>query len=89
MIKITGLLLAVVLTIGIIPTLTIAQAQNATTSTNTTTTETNTTLPVAPTQLPVFPEPPQLVKTENITASSDQTNQTEAPGQFQKITPLK
>ena len=75
MIKIAGLLLAVVLTIGIIPTLTIAQAQeNATSTTNTTTTETNTTLPVEATQLPFFPE---TEAPEAIGNQTNQTNQTE------------
>jgi hypothetical protein len=95
MIKITGLLLAVLITIGIIPTLTIAYAQeNATSTTNTTTTETNTTLPLAPTQLPVFPDegPPQATQlpvfpeTEAPEAVGNQTNQTgeTAPGPVSK-----
>ena len=78
MIKIAGLLLAVVLTIGIIPTLTIAQAQNATSTTNTTTTETNTTIPVednTATQLPVFPEPEAPEAIGNQTEASNQTEQ--------------
>jgi hypothetical protein len=88
MIKISGLLLAVVLTIGIIPTLTIAQAQNATSSTNTTTTETNTTIPVeeAPpqaTQLPVFPEE-GLIGDENLTLGNENVTTPEAPGPVSK-----
>jgi hypothetical protein len=66
MIKITALLLAVVLSIAIIPTLALANAQNATSTTNTTTTETNATIPLAPTQLPFFPEE-GLQGDENIT----------------------
>ena len=67
MIKITGLLLAVLISIGITPGLTMVAAQNATTTTNTTTTETNATIPIEATQLPVFPEG------ENITTSENQT----------------
>jgi len=63
--KITALLLAVLLTIAIIPTLAVSYAQNATSTTNTTTTETNTTLPLEATQLPSFPE-----------TEGNQTNQT-------------
>jgi hypothetical protein len=85
MIKITALLLAVLLVVGIIPTLTVASAQNATSSTNTTTTETNTTIPLennTATQLPVFPdgEPPeatQLPVFPPASESGNQTNQTE------------
>jgi uncharacterized protein YoxC len=76
MIKITGLLLVVILSLGIIPTLTIAQAQNetnATSTTNTTTTETNTTLPVEATQLPVFPE----TEAPEAIGNQTETNQTE------------
>lgn len=81
MIKITALLLAVVLAVGIIPTLT-AQ-ENATSTTNTTTTETNTTIPIennTATQLPVFPED-EVIADENITAPG---NETEAPGPVSK-----
>jgi hypothetical protein len=74
MIKITGLLLVVILSLGIIPTLTIAQAQeNATSTTNTTTTETNTTIPIennTATQLPVFPTD-ELVGDENLTLGNE------------------
>ena len=88
MIKITGLLLVVILTIGIIPTLTIAQAQeNATSTTNTTTTETNTTLPVEATQLPFFPETeaPEAIGNETETNQTEASNQTEtAPGPVSK-----
>jgi F0F1-type ATP synthase membrane subunit b/b' len=70
--KLTALLLAVLLTVAIIPTLAVtSHAQNATSTTNTTTTETNTTLPLEATQLPVFPEP------EAPEAIGNQTNQTE------------
>jgi hypothetical protein len=74
MIKIAVLLLAVLISIGITPGLTLAAAQNATTTTNTTTTETNATIPLEPTQLPVFPEG------ENVTTAGNETssNQTEA-----------
>ena len=92
MIKITGLLLVVLLTVGIIPTLTIAQAQNATTTTNTTTTETNTTLPLAPTQLPFFPETeaPEAIGNQTETNQTEASNQTEQHrAQSQKIMPLK
>ena len=87
MIKITGLLLAVVLTLGIIPTLTIAYAQeNATSTTNTTTTETNTTIPVednTATQLPVFPEPEAPEAIGNQTGNETEA-QPEAPGPVSK-----
>jgi hypothetical protein len=85
-IKISGLLLAILLTIGIIPTLTIAQAQNATSSTNTTTTETNTTIPVednTATQLPVFPEE-GLQGDENLTLGNENVTTPEAPGPVSK-----
>ena len=77
MIKITALLLAVLISIGITPALTMVQAQeqNATSTTNTTTTETNTTIPLEATQLPVFPSE------ENITAAANQTNQTQPQAQ--------
>jgi hypothetical protein len=79
MIKITALLLAVLLAVGIIPTLTVAQAQeNATSTTNTTTTETNMTIPVennTATQLPVFPEPEAPEAIGNQTTTSNQTEQ--------------
>jgi uncharacterized protein YoxC len=73
--KVTALLLAVLLTLAIIPTLGVTYAQNATSSTNTTTTETNTTLPLEATQLPVFPEPeaPEAIGNQTETAASNQT----------------
>jgi TolA-binding protein len=86
--KITALLLAVLLTVAIIPTLAVTYAQNATSTTNTTTTETNTTLPLEPgpggefpAQLPVFPEPeaPEAIGNQN------QTNQTESKDNATKV----
>jgi uncharacterized protein YoxC len=73
--KVTALLLAVLLTVAIIPTLSVTYAQNATSSTNTTTTETNTTLPLEATQLPVFPEPeaPEAIGNQTETPSGNQT----------------
>ena len=85
MIKITALLVAVLLTLAIVPTmsLTVRAQENATSTTNTTTTETNTTIPVednTATQLPVFPEE-GLVGDENLTLGNENvttpSNQTE------------
>ena len=91
MIKITALLLAVLLSVAIIPTtasLTVARAQeNATSTTNTTTTETNTTIPVednTATQLPVFPEeaPPEATQLPVFPEPGNQTGG--APGPVSK-----
>ena len=82
--KLTAILLALVISLGVLTPAAIVNAQdNATSTTNTTTTETNTTIPVNgefPTQLPVFPQTP-IAELSNQT----QTNQTQSKDNATKV----
>jgi uncharacterized protein YoxC len=85
--KVSALLLAVLLTVAIIPTLGVTYAQNATSTTNTTTTETNTTLPLEATQLPVFPSEPESGLQGNETTGNETETQSPVLGNENVTTP--